>query len=116
MNWKSSLLAAAALSSLVLIGCASSSETNAPQPPPPVPTQADQSNDPADLKVTQDIRQALASSEYSAGARNATVVTTADHVVHISGSVVSPSERRHVLALAKSYAGKRHVQIYLKVN
>jgi osmotically-inducible protein OsmY len=81
------------------------------------PTAQDQSTDPADQKVTQDIRLALVTAkDLSVGAQNIIVVTTASHTAYLTGSVVSPSERRHVLALAKAAAGSYKVRMHLTIS
>ena len=67
-----------------------------------------QSTAPEDEKITQDVRQALKSSDnLSLKARHARVVTTADHTVYLWGKVKSDDERDRVLAIVRPLIGSR---------
>jgi osmotically-inducible protein OsmY len=68
-------------------------------------TSGDQSNSPADLKITQAIRQALMKdSELSTTAKNIKVITADGHVT-LRGPVKTAQEKAKIDQLAKSAAG-----------
>ena len=80
-------------------------------------TPLDQSNEKADLEVTQKIRQGLTDNDdLSTNAKNVKVVTTADGRVTLRGPVDSATEKAQVVALAKNVAGpERQVVDQLEV-
>jgi hyperosmotically inducible protein len=72
-------------------------------------TSGDQSNSPADLKITQAIRQALMKdSELSTTAKNIKVITANGHVT-LRGPVKTAQEKAKIDQLAKSAAGGAHI-------
>ena len=79
-------------------------------------TSGDQSNNSADLKTTQAIRQALMKdSELSATAKNIKVITTNGHVT-LRGPVRTSQEKAKVDQLAKSAAGGAQIEDQLEVT
>jgi osmotically-inducible protein OsmY len=79
-------------------------------------TSGDQSNSPADLKITQAIRQALMKdSELSTTAKNIKVVTANGHVT-LRGPVKTAQEKAKIDQLAKSAAGGAHIDDQLDVK
>jgi osmotically-inducible protein OsmY len=79
-------------------------------------TSGDQSNSPADLKITQAIRQALMKdSELSTTAKNIKVITTNGHVT-LRGPVKTAQEKAKIDQLAKSAAGGAHIDDQLDVK
>ena len=79
-------------------------------------TSGDQSNSPADLKITQAIRQALMKdSELSMAAKNIKVIT-ANGQVTLRGPVTTAQEKAKIDQLAKSAAGGAHIDDQLDVK
>jgi hyperosmotically inducible periplasmic protein len=79
-------------------------------------TSGDQSNSPADLKITQAIRQALMKdSELSMTAKNIKVITTNGKVT-LRGPVKTAQEKAKIDQLAKSAAGGAHIDDQLDVK
>ena len=79
-------------------------------------TSGDQSNSPADLKITQAIRQALMKdSELSTTAKNIKVIT-ANGQVTLRGPVKNAQEKAKIDQLAKSAAGGAHIDDQLDVK
>jgi osmotically-inducible protein OsmY len=79
-------------------------------------TSGDQSNNPADLKITQAIRQALMKdSELSMTAKNIKVIT-ANGQVTLRGPVTTAQEKAKIDQLAKSAAGGAHIDDQLDVK
>ena len=79
-------------------------------------TSGDQSNSPADLKVTQAIRSALMKdSELSTNAKNIKVVT-ANGQVTLRGPVNSPQEKTKINQIARSAAGEAEIVDQLDVK
>src|SRR4051794_36368839 len=65
-------------------------------------TPIDQSNDPADLKVTKEIRQALVKDKaLSTAAKNVKVITTKGGNVTLRGPVDSAAEKANIVKVAK---------------
>ena len=78
-----------------------------------VPT--DQSESPADRKVTQKIRSAVVEDEsLSTSAHNVKIITV-DGVVTLRGPVKSERERNVIAAKAKSVAGVKQVENKLEI-
>ena len=79
-------------------------------------TSGDQSNSPADLKITRAIRQALMKdSELSMTAKNIKVIT-ANGQVTLRGPVKTAQEKAKIDQLAKSAAGGAHIDDQLDVK
>jgi hyperosmotically inducible protein len=79
-------------------------------------TSGDQSNSPADLKITQAIRQALMKdSELSTTAKNIKIIT-ADGQVTLRGPVKTAQEKGKIDQLAKSAAGGAKIDNQLDVK
>ena len=79
-------------------------------------TSGDQSNSPADLKITQAIRQALMKdSELSMTAKNIKVITASGQVT-LRGPVTTAQEKAQIDQLAKSAAGGAHIDDQLDVK
>ena len=79
-------------------------------------TPFSQSNADADLKVTQNIRQAIEKQDgLSENAKNIKIITTTDHTVYLKGVVDSEDERNRVLAIAKPIIGDLKFKNYLKL-
>jgi osmotically-inducible protein OsmY len=79
-------------------------------------TSGDQSNNSADLKITQAIRQALMKdSELSTTAKNIKVIT-ANGQVTLRGPVKSDAEKQSIEAKAKQVAGVTSVNNLLEVE
>jgi len=80
------------------------------------PTATDQSNDPADVKLTADVRRAITDDDsLSTNAHNVKVITNGGNVV-LRGPVDSAEERDKVAAKAKQVAGVKRVDNQLEVN
>lgn len=79
-------------------------------------TPGDQSNDEANLKVTQAIRQAVVADEsLSMNAKNVKIIT--DHQrVTLRGPVKTEEEKTTIDRLAKAVAGERTVDNQLEVE
>jgi hyperosmotically inducible protein len=79
-------------------------------------TSGDQSNSPADLKITQAIRQALMKDgELSTTAKNIKVITANGHVT-LRGPVKTAQEKAKSDQLAKSAAGGAQIDVQLDVK
>jgi osmotically-inducible protein OsmY len=79
-------------------------------------TSGDQSNSPADLKITQAIRQALMGDrELSTTAKNIKVVT-ANGEVTLRGPVKTAQEKAKIDQLARSAAGGAQIYDQLEVK
>ena len=79
-------------------------------------TSGDQSNSPADLKVTQAVRKALMKdSELSTTAKNIKIIT-ANGQVTLRGPVKTAQEKAKVDQIAKSAAGGAQIDDQLDVK
>jgi len=79
-------------------------------------TPMDQSNNEADLAVTQSIRQAIvANDSLSIAAKNIKIITTVGGLVTLRGPVMNESERAQIEATAKQVAGVTQVNNQLEV-
>jgi osmotically-inducible protein OsmY len=79
-------------------------------------TSGDQSNSPADLKITQNIRRALMKdSELSATAKNIKVIT-ANGQTTLRGPVKTAEEKTKINQIARSAAGGAQVVDQLDVK
>ena len=121
---KRTLLALACLSAVSLAALAADNEktqpdntaTNERDRSGETQTSGDQSNSPADLKITQAIRQALMKdSELSTTAKNIKVITANGHVT-LRGPVKTAQEKAKIDQLAKSAAGGAHIDDQLDVK
>lgn len=78
-------------------------------------TSGDQSDKPADISLTQKIRQAVvADDSLSIMAKNVKIITV-DGVVTLRGPVKSDQERKQIDAMAVKLAGAGKVQNHLEV-
>lgn len=134
------LLSKASVAALVLAGCATSSTTpertstrptaqrKATAAPKPevattVPdagraelTAMDQSNDPVDLRLTQDIRKALmGDGQLSFGSKNVQIISR-DRRVTLRGAAGTPTEREIIVKYAVAVAGASSVDDRLDVS
>jgi hyperosmotically inducible periplasmic protein len=121
---KRTLLIIACISSLSLAATASDDEqtkadntaTNERDRSGETQTSGDQSNNSADLKITQAIRQALMKDgDLSTTAKNIKVITENGQVT-LRGPVKNVQEKARVNQLAKSAAGGAHIVDQLDVN
>ena len=79
-------------------------------------TSGDQSNNPADLKITQAIRSALVKDgELSMTAKNIKVIT-ANGQVTLRGPVQTPQEKTKISQIARSAAGGAQIVDQLDVK
>jgi len=79
-------------------------------------TSGDQSNSPADLKITQAIRQALMKdSELSTTAKNVKIIANNGHVT-LRGPVKTAQEKAKIDQLAKSAASGAKIDDQLEVK
>lgn len=79
-------------------------------------TPIDQSNDPADLKITADTRKMVMDDDsLSMNAKNCKIITTAGGVVTLRGPVDSPEEKKAIAKLARK-AGAKEVTNQLEVK
>ena len=79
-------------------------------------TSGDQSNSPADLKITQAIRQALMKdSELSTTAKNVKIITNNGQVT-LRGPVKNAQEKAKIGQLAKSAASGAKIDDQLEVK
>jgi osmotically-inducible protein OsmY len=75
-----------------------------------------QSNAAEDLKVTQQIKQALRdASDLSMKAKHARVVTTADRQVYLWGKVKDEKEQARVVEIAQPFVGDRVLKSKLQL-
>ena len=121
---KRTLLALACLSALSLAAFAADNEkakpdntaTNERDRSGEAQTSGDQSNNSADLKITQSIRQALMRDrELSTTAKNIKVVT-ANGQVTLRGPVKTVQEKAKVDQIARSAAGGAQIDDQLEVK
>ncbi len=121
---KQTLLALACLSALSLAALAADNEkakpdntaTNERDRSGETKTSGDQSNNSADLKITQAIRRALMKDrELSTTAKNIKVVT-ANGQVTLRGPVKTAQEKAKVDQIARSAAGGAKIDDQLEVN
>jgi hyperosmotically inducible periplasmic protein len=121
---KRTLLALACLSALSLAALADDNEktkpdntaTNERDRSSETKTSGDQSNNSADLKITQAIRQALMKDrELSTTAKNIKVIT-ANGQVTLRGPVKSAQEKAKIDQIAKSAAGGAKIDNQLDVK
>lgn len=79
-------------------------------------TADQQSNDPADVRVTQEIRRAVTGDDsLSMNAHNVKIVTV-DGVVTLRGPVDTPEERARIGTMAHKVAGVKRVENQLEVS
>lgn len=79
-------------------------------------TPGDQSNSPEDLKLTQNIRQAVVKdSGLTMTAKNIKIIT-AGGMVTLRGPVNSAEEKTKIEAIAKAAAGEKKVDSQLEVK
>ena len=121
---KRTLLALACLSALSLAAFAADNEkakpdntaTNERDRSGETQTSGDQSNNSADLKITQAIRRALMKNrELSTTAKNIKVIT-ANGQVTLRGPVKTAQEKARVDEIAKSAAGGAQIDDQLEVK
>ena len=121
---KQTLLALACLSALSLAALAADNEkakpdntaTNERDRSGETKTSGDQSNNSADLRITQAIRRALMKDrELSTTAKNIKVVT-ANGQVTLRGPVKTAQEKAKVDQIARSAAGGAKIDDQLEVN
>ncbi len=78
-------------------------------------TPGDQSNEKADLNLTQEIRKAImADDSLSMNAKNVKIIT-ANGVVTLRGPVNTPQEKATIEAKAQSIAGASNVDSQLEI-
>jgi hyperosmotically inducible periplasmic protein len=78
-------------------------------------TPGDQSNEKADLHLTQEIRKALmADKSLSTNAKNVKIIT-AHGIVTLRGPVNTPQEKATIEAKAQSIAGANNVESQLEI-
>jgi osmotically-inducible protein OsmY len=78
-------------------------------------TPMDQMNNESDLKITQEIRQALMKGEFSMDAKNIKVITR-NGTVTLRGPVETAAELEEVSALVKSMPGIKSIDNQLEVK
>jgi osmotically-inducible protein OsmY len=79
-------------------------------------TPLDQSDDPGDLRVTQEIRKAVVGDDsLSTNAQNVKIITNGG-VVTLRGPVDSADEKAKVAAKAERVAGVKRVDNQLEIN
>jgi len=79
-------------------------------------TPVDQSNDKADLNLTQEIRKAImADDSLSMNAKNVKIIT-ANGIVTLRGPVNTLQEKATIEAKAQSIAGANNVDSQLEIN
>ena len=78
-------------------------------------TPMDQMNNEADLKITQEIRQALMEGEFSMDAKNIKVITRNGEVT-LRGPVETAAEREKIDALVKAMPGIKSIDNQLEVK
>ncbi|MDP1925434.1 MAG: BON domain-containing protein [Thiobacillus sp.] len=78
-------------------------------------TPMDQMNNPSDLKITQEIRQALVKGEFSMDAQNIKVITR-NGTVTLRGPVKTAAEREKISALVKAMPGIKSIDNQLQVK
>ena len=81
-----------------------------------VVTPLDQGNSPADLELTQKIRQAVvADSTLSSNAKNIKIITK-DGAVTLRGPVKDEAEKVRVVTMARNIAGQAPVDVQLEAE
>lgn len=78
-------------------------------------TPMDQMNNPSDLKITQEIRQALMKDKFSMDAKNIKVITR-NGAVTLRGPVKSTTELKKISALVESLPGITSITNQLQVK
>jgi hyperosmotically inducible protein len=78
-------------------------------------TPMDQMNNESDLKITQEIRQALMKGEFSMDAKNIKVITR-NGTVTLRGPVETAAEREEINALVKAMPGIKSIDNQLEVK
>lgn len=78
-------------------------------------TPMDQMNNEADLKINQEIRQALMEGEFSMDAKNIKVITR-NGVVTLRGPVENAAELEQISALVKAVPGIKSIDNQLQVK
>lgn len=78
-------------------------------------TPMDQMNNASDLKVTQEIRQALMKGEFSTDAQNIKVITR-NGAVTLRGPVESAAELKKISELVKPMPGVKSIDNQLQVK
>lgn len=78
-------------------------------------TPMDQMNNESDLKLTQEIRQALMKDEYSMDAKNIKVISR-NGMVTLRGPVETAAELEQINVLVKGMPGTKSVDNQLQVN
>jgi osmotically-inducible protein OsmY len=79
-------------------------------------TPMDQSNDPADVEVTRQIRQGITDADsLGMNARNVKVITS-NGVVTLRGPVTSAAERSTIETIARNTAGVKRVENQIEVE
>lgn len=78
-------------------------------------TPMDQMNNPSDLKITQEIRQALMKDEFSMDAKNIKVITR-NGMVTLRGPVKTAAEREKISVLVKAMSGIKSIDNQLQVK
>ena len=78
-------------------------------------TPMDQMNNESDLKITQEIRQALMNDEFSMDAKNIKVITR-NGMVTLRGPVKTAAELERISVLVKSMSGIKSIDNQLQVK
>lgn len=78
-------------------------------------TPMDQMNNPSDLKITQEIRQALMKGEFSMAAKNIKVITR-NGTVTLRGPVETAAELEQISVLVKAMPGVKSIDNQLQVK
>ena len=78
-------------------------------------TPMDQMNNESDLKITQEIRQALMKGEFSMNAQNIKVITR-NGAVTLRGPVETAAEREKISVLVKAMPGIKSIDNQLEVK
>ncbi len=78
-------------------------------------TPMDQMNNPADLKITQEIRQALMKDEFSMDAKNIKVITRNGKVT-LRGPVNTAAELEQISVLVKAMPGIKSIDNQLQIK
>ncbi|MDO9466071.1 MAG: BON domain-containing protein [Thiobacillus sp.] len=78
-------------------------------------TPMDQMNNPSDLKITQEIRQALMKGEFSMDAKNIKVITR-NGTVTLRGPVKTAAELEQINVLVKAMPGVKGIDNQLQVK
>ena len=78
-------------------------------------TPMDQMNNPSDLKITQEIRQALMKGEFSMDAKNIKVITR-NGTVTLRGPVKTAAELEQISVLVKAMPSVKSIDNQLQVK